>query len=1247
MAEQAQLIRPNFKSMVATEYVGIGTLSPSATFHIANLASTGYEAARLSYQNNFGYSAKVTWYAGNNTTETHKIESGMGDGSGMGDSLDKSYMGFSVIGSSGYTEKMRILGNGKVFVGPRTGFGSRIQNTLLYNLGNFAVLNGVPPEGMQGVAGLVEDNSGTGPLVGVFGSTVAMHASGTKTDSEGGEFDGFQSGTGTTTNVTGVGGYAEVNDGTGTNVQCVFAYGVTITDTGQAENCAGIRIGRNSLLTGGTAVNSYGLFITAINAIGSGENKAIKTEAGDNLFQNCQLVVQKDDISYSTFPQIIVAGSGYIHQLLIGYDTTNEYGFLQSINQSTGVTPLVLQPQAGYVSIGTTTRPITLNGDTGDVRIRGDVSGGWSFGYGATGSAYTFAGEFGFVGSMDTFTRFYIGEFNTNERISILDNGNVGIGNKIPSVALDVTGTIRSTDLAASQIVVTNGSKNLVSSTVIPVGITVPWSQLSDPTANLTLDMGGYTTTFDNSGAFKFMGSVGIGVTPSFPMHVLLTDTGTSLSLAAYAEFDSQNATGTRTTGVGFGGTVTHSGAGAATTVAGVYGTANQSAGTLTRLEATVGNITFTGGTCVNTSGLVAVQFIDNSAGATHITYAAVLRSEGVLVTNGTVDNAFGLKIDSNTKSSGTVTNNYGIFVNDQHISGASNWGIVTGMGPNVFGDSTTIQAQAAGGYNFRIIDGAGSGDRFRIYNGAAGVGIIVDSINNAEAAYTPFSFSGSSFTFASGSVGIGATSVSAQLMVAGIGQATATLNTAGALGGAILLGDSGSSAGNGGTLILSAGNQLSRFAAIKGYLTSTSGNSQGDIIFSTRFLSGDSTLSEALRIYSGGTASMAGGFTAGKLTATGASGDDSVHVQSVSGTGNPYLAFDQVSTLRGYLQHINGVGMHLVSIASSVSLDPAGATALTAISGGNIGIGTDTPGMPLVIYSGDVNSVKNLLFLQNKSTTSGYANGVAIYLGYDSATTTGALSRLVGFMNPGVTNATKLQLQTHNATASVWNIGLFMDDVGNMGIGNVAPGTTLDVTGTFRTSGVNTLSNLSASSLVQTDGGKNLVSSNSLPAGSTLNGTGIALQGVDINISNQVTATHLAAALPVNQGGTGTTGTLNGLVRGNASAMTATELSGDVFTSGSNAVTVTKINGVDVLTSFTVGAIAAGSLVVSGLTQPDGGLILNNAAPTTGAGQVGLGNGIATTAAAGTNGATPAQVDGYLIFSVSGVSRKIPFYKP
>ena len=70
-------------------------------------------------------------------------------------------------------------------------------------------------------------------------------------------------------------------------------------------------------------------------------------------------------------------------------------------------------------------------------------------------------------------------------------------------------------------------------------------------------------------------------------------------------------------------------------------------------------------------------------------------------------------------------------------------------------------------------------------------------------------------------------------------------------------------------------------------------------------------------------------------------------------------------------------------------------------------------------------------------------------------------------------------------------------------------------------------------------------------------------IAGAGITITNATTGTTIAlgSPVPVANGGTGTASTLVGLVRGNSSAMTAAELSGDATTSGSNVVTVTKIN--------------------------------------------------------------------------------------
>jgi len=71
-----------------------------------------------------------------------------------------------------------------------------------------------------------------------------------------------------------------------------------------------------------------------------------------------------------------------------------------------------------------------------------------------------------------------------------------------------------------------------------------------------------------------------------------------------------------------------------------------------------------------------------------------------------------------------------------------------------------------------------------------------------------------------------------------------------------------------------------------------------------------------------------------------------------------------------------------------------------------------------------------------------------------------------------------------------------------------------------------------------------------------------LVISGVDINTSDQVTATHLTSPLPAAQGGCATSvAALTGLIRG-GNPCSAAELSGDATTSGSNAVTVTKING-------------------------------------------------------------------------------------
>ena len=111
------------------------------------------------------------------------------------------------------------------------------------------------------------------------------------------------------------------------------------------------------------------------------------------------------------------------------------------------------------------------------------------------------------------------------------------------------------------------------------------------------------------------------------------------------------------------------------------------------------------------------------------------------------------------------------------------------------------------------------------------------------------------------------------------------------------------------------------------------------------------------------------------------------------------------------------------------------------------------------------------------------------------------------------------------------------LDKNGNLGVGDATPDHKLDVNG----------------NIGMTAGGY-------LHWGDTDGTTGYGLfdNAGSIEYKNSGGAwVALNAVRSVAQGGTGTGGTLTGLMRGSATAMTAAELSGDATTSGSNAVTI------------------------------------------------------------------------------------------
>ena len=111
------------------------------------------------------------------------------------------------------------------------------------------------------------------------------------------------------------------------------------------------------------------------------------------------------------------------------------------------------------------------------------------------------------------------------------------------------------------------------------------------------------------------------------------------------------------------------------------------------------------------------------------------------------------------------------------------------------------------------------------------------------------------------GNVGIGITAPASKLHIVGDDAETAALNTATAT--TLEVAGNGTSVNSGGAVVFSAASGAWKFAAIKGLVQSGTANTVGDLAFSTRNATSDSTLTERMRVrYNGqvgiGTTSIA-----------------------------------------------------------------------------------------------------------------------------------------------------------------------------------------------------------------------------------------------------------------------------------------------------------------------------------------------------------------------------------------------------
>ena len=338
---------------------------------------------------------------------------------------------------------------------------------------------------------------------------------------------------------------------------------------------------------------------------------------------------------------------------------------------------------------------------------------------------------------------------------------------------------------------------------------------------------------------------------------------------------------------------------------------------------------------------------------------------------------------------------------------------------------------------NFRLPDAGGTISGSRTVTGAAFQ--LFDTAQNIRA------YTGGTERMritSTGNVGIGTSSPNAKLHIHGGDQTTANIDTSSASNIVLNVAGTSGAAGSGGAMVFSANDGAWRFAAIKGLAVDGTSNTIGDLAFSVRNATTDSTLSEAMRIKYNGNVGIG---TSSPDTELQVIGDITVGIadntskrlifQGGGGTGysggigwqrdaaiDNSITVDETESLSINFAQSDLSGRSLLFKSGSAQTER-----MRIDSSGNVGIGTSSPSSlgKLVVVGGNI--VANGGGISDPEFR---LNGAA-----------GGVTRNYAFGTDG-----SQRLYWYDYTASAYR--MVINSSGNVGIGTSSPSEKLEVTG-------------------------------------------------------------------------------------------------------------------------------------------------------------------------------------------------------